>query len=410
MKRFAVLLLGGCAPKEPQQSRYQATFLELFDTVTTIVGYAPSEEAFRETSEAIHHALASYHPLFDIYNPYPGVVNLKTLNQSAGIAPVEVDGKIMELLKFCREVYNATAGKVNIAMGSVLQLWHEAREDGIADPANAKLPEEAALTEAARHTDLSQLILDEEAGTVFYADPEMRLDVGAIAKGSGMIHPNMGTMLCFITTDCAISPEMIREALVDTAHVSFNRISVDGDTSTNDTCLVLANGLAGNETITGEGEDYAAFLEALKALCVRLARMMAKDGEGARHLITCTVSGAKDEESAQTIAKSVISSTLTKAAIFGCDANWGRVLCAMGYSGEEFDPDKVDVAFASAAGEIPVCRQGRGLDFDEDLAKRILTEDEVEIRVRMGEGDAACTCWGCDITYDYIKINGDYRT
>ena len=151
-------------------------------------------------------------------------------------------------------------------------------------------------------------------------------------------------------------------------------------------------------------------LEALKALCVRLARMMAKDGEGARHLITCTVSGAKDEESAQTIAKSVISSTLTKAAIFGCDANWGRVLCAMGYSGEDFDPDKVDVAFASAAGEIPVCRQGRGLDFDEDLAKRILTEDEVEIRVRMGEGDAACTCWGCDITYDYIKINGDYRT
>ena len=220
----------------------------------------------------------------------------------------------------------------------------------------------------------------------------------------------MGTMLCFITTDCAISPEMIREALVDTAHVSFNRISVDGDTSTNDTCLVLANGLAGNETITGEGEDYAAFLEALKALCVRLARMMAKDGAGARHLITCTVAGAKDEESAQTIAKSVISSTLTKAAIFGCDANWGRVLCAMGYSGEEFDPDKVDVAFASAAGEIPVCRQGRGLDFDEDLAKRILTEDEVEIRVRMGEGDAACTCWGCDITYDYIKINGDYRT
>ena len=234
--------------------------------------------------------------------------------------------------------------------------------------------------------------------------------IGGIAKGSGMIHPNMGTMLCFITTDCAISPEMIREALVDTAHVSFNRISVDGDTSTNDTCLVLANGLAGNETITGEGEDYAAFLKALKALCVRLARMMAKDGEGARHLITCTVSGAKDEESAQTIAKSVISSTLTKAAIFGCDANWGRVLCAMGYSGEKFDPDKVDVAFASAAGEIPVCRQGRGLDFDEDLAKRILTEDEVEIRVRMGEGDAACTCWGCDITYDYIKINGDYRT
>lgn len=188
MKRFltlllAALLLGGCTPKEPQESRYQATFLELFDTVTTIVGYAPSEEAFRETSEAIRHALASYHQLFDIYNTYPGVVNLKTLNESAGIAPVEVDEKILELLTFCREVYDATSGKVNIAMGSVLQLWHEAREAGIADPENAKLPEEAALTEAAKHTDLSQLILDEEAGTVFYADPQMQLDVGAIAKG-----------------------------------------------------------------------------------------------------------------------------------------------------------------------------------------------------------------------------------
>ena len=281
-------------------------------------------------------------------------------------------------------------------------------EEGMEELASL-LERSGAASDAAAHAIMTTDTVKKEAAVeTTVGGRTVRL--GGIAKGSGMIHPNMGTMLCFITTDCAISPEMIREALVDTAHVSFNRISVDGDTSTNDTCLVLANGLAGNETITGEGEDYAAFLEALKALCVRLARMMAKDGEGARHLITCTVAGAKDEESAQTIAKSVISSTLTKAAIFGCDANWGRVLCAMGYSGEEFDPDKVDVAFASAAGEIPVCRQGRGLDFDEDLAKRILTEDEVEIRVRMGEGDAACTCWGCDITYDYIKINGDYRT
>ena len=281
-------------------------------------------------------------------------------------------------------------------------------EEGMEELASL-LERSGAASDAAAHAIMTTDTVKKEAAVEATVGGKT-VRIGGIAKGSGMIHPNMGTMLCFITTDCAISPEMIREALVDTAHVSFNRISVDGDTSTNDTCLVLANGLAGNETITGEGEDYAAFLEALKALCVRLARMMAKDGEGARHLITCTVSGAKDEESAQTIAKSVISSTLTKAAIFGCDANWGRVLCAMGYSGEEFDPDKVDVAFASAAGEIPVCRQGRGLDFDEDLAKRILTEDEVEIRVRMGEGDAACTCWGCDITYDYIKINGDYRT
>lgn len=188
MKRFlplllAVLLLGGCTPKEPQESRYQATFLELFDTVTTIVGYAPSEEAFQETAQDIHDALESYHQLFDIYNTYPGVVNLKTLNETAATAPVKVDEKIIELLKFCREVYDATSGKVNIAMGSVLQLWHDVREAGIADPENAKLPEESALTEAAKHGDLSQLILDEEAGTVFYADPEMSLDVGAIAKG-----------------------------------------------------------------------------------------------------------------------------------------------------------------------------------------------------------------------------------
>ena len=234
--------------------------------------------------------------------------------------------------------------------------------------------------------------------------------MGGIAKGSGMIHPNMGTMLCFLTTDCAISPEMIKTALLETVGVTFNRISVDGDTSTNDTCCVLANGLAGNETITAKGPDYDAFLAALRALCTALAKKMAADGEGAKHLITCTVSGAADEATAETVAKSVISSTLTKAAIFGADANWGRVLCAMGYSGAAFDPEKVDVHFASAAGDIAVCAKGRGLDFDEALAKKILTEHDVEILITMGEGSATCTCWGCDITYDYIKINGDYRT
>ena len=173
--------------------------------------------------------------------------------------------------------------------------------------------------------------------------------IGGIAKGSGMIHPNMGTMLCFITTDCAISPAMIKEALLETARVSFNRISVDGDTSTNDTCCVLANGLAGNPEIAEKGVDYDAFASALQELCVQLARKMAKDGEGAKHLITCTVKGAEDEAQAETVSKSVIASTLTKAAVFGCDANWGRVLCAMGYSGEQFDPEHVDVRFASRA-------------------------------------------------------------
>ena len=234
--------------------------------------------------------------------------------------------------------------------------------------------------------------------------------LGAIAKGSGMIHPNMGTMLCFITTDCAITHEMLEDALRSVVKHTFNRVTIDGDTSTNDMCVVLANGMAENALIEWKDAGYSAFYAALETLCTNLSRQIAADGEGAKHLITCTVTGAKSEASAETIAKSVISSTLTKAAIFGADANWGRVLCAMGYSGEAFDPDKVDVSFASAAGEIAVCAQGRGLDFDEDKAKAILTEHDVEIRVAMGEGSGSCTCWGCDITYDYIKINGDYRT
>ena len=267
---------------------------------------------------------------------------------------------------------------------------------------------EAASDAAAHAIMTTDLVKKEVAVETTVGGKTVRM--GGIAKGSGMIHPNMGTMLCFLTTDCAISPEMIREALLETAKVSFNRISVDGDTSTNDTCLVLANGLAGNAEITGKNDDYYAFLEALQTLCVKLARMMAKDGEGAKHLITCTVQGAASDHSAEVISKSVISSTLTKAAIFGCDANWGRVLCAMGYSGEQFDPEKVDVSFASAAGSVAVCRQGRGLDFDEDLARTVLSESEVTIAIAMGEGEGSCTCWGCDITYDYIKINGDYRT
>lgn len=234
--------------------------------------------------------------------------------------------------------------------------------------------------------------------------------IGGIAKGSGMIHPNMGTMLCFITTDCAISAEMIKKALLETVTVSFNRISVDGDTSTNDMCSLMASGLAGNAYIKGDCEDYTAFAAALKELCVKLAVVMASDGEGATHLITCTVSGASDIATAETLSKSVISSTLTKAAIFGADANWGRVLCAMGYSGIEFDPEKVSVTFQSSAGSIHVCQNGRGLDFDEALAKKILTEHDITIAVDIASGTAECTCWGCDITYDYIRINGDYRT
>lgn len=235
--------------------------------------------------------------------------------------------------------------------------------------------------------------------------------LGGICKGSGMIHPNMGTMLCVLTTDCAVSAPVLQKALREKTAVSFNRVSVDGDTSTNDTCCILANGMAGNQEITAaEGEDYQAFAEALELVCVELAKKIAADGEGAGRLVTCTVSGAAGEAEAETLAKSVCSSSLVKAAMFGADANWGRILCAMGYSGIEFDPETVDVDFASQAGTIAVCRDGRAVDFDEDRAKEILSQPEVTILIAMKDGDASVTAWGCDLTYEYVRINGDYRT
>ncbi len=234
--------------------------------------------------------------------------------------------------------------------------------------------------------------------------------IGGMAKGSGMIHPNMGTMLCFITTDAAISAEMLRMALLECVDVSFNRISVDGDTSTNDTCIVLANGLAGNAEIAARNSDFSAFCDGLRHVCIKLARMMAADGEGATHLITCMVRNASTEKKAETVGKSIIRSPLVKTAIFGTDANWGRVLAAAGYSGEEFAPEKCSVAFMSDAGSIKVCENGTGLLFDEDTAKKVLSEKEIIIDFDMGEGSAEATCWGCDLTYDYVKINGDYRT
>ncbi len=234
--------------------------------------------------------------------------------------------------------------------------------------------------------------------------------IGAIAKGSGMIHPNMGTMLAFITTDCDISQEMLEDALRQIVGRTFNRVTVDGDTSTNDMCVVLANGLAGNPLIEWKDENYHAFYEALEQVCRTLARKIAADGEGASRLITCTVHHARSEESAERLAKAVVGSSLVKAAMFGTDANWGRVLCAMGYSKAPFRPEYVDIKFASAAGEVEVCRQGDGLNFDEEKAKQVLSQDEVTIDVNLNEGGEQATCWGCDLTYDYVKINGDYRT
>ena len=234
--------------------------------------------------------------------------------------------------------------------------------------------------------------------------------VGAIAKGSGMIHPNMGTMLCFITTDCAITSEMLSDALHDIVPRTFNRVTVDGDTSTNDMCVVLANGMAENTQIEWKDDDYTLFYKALYQVCETMARSIAGDGEGASRLITCTVTGARSEETAERLAKAVVGSSLVKAAMFGADANWGRVLCAMGYSKAPFRPEYVDVSFSSDQGEILVCQHGAGVDFDEDLAKKILSQDEVVIAVNLHEGDDQATCWGCDLTYEYVKINGDYRS
>jgi len=234
--------------------------------------------------------------------------------------------------------------------------------------------------------------------------------IGGIAKGSGMIHPNMATMLVFITSDVAIAPDMLQKALSTDIASTFNMLSIDGDTSTNDMCACMANGMAGNRMITGEGEDFAAFMQALNTVTVHLCRAIAADGEGATKLLECRVSGADSLMTARTVAKSVVCSSLLKAAMFGADANWGRVLCAIGYSGAHVDVNRVDVAFQSAAGLIGVCRDGAGLPFSEDEAKKILSEKEIDILVSLNAGPCEATAWGCDLTYDYVRINGDYRT
>ncbi len=234
--------------------------------------------------------------------------------------------------------------------------------------------------------------------------------IGGIAKGSGMIHPNMATMLVFLTTDAAISSEMLQKALSGDIQNTFNMLSIDGDTSTNDMVTVLANGMAGNVEITAEGDDFNAFMKALNTITVHLCRAIAADGEGATKMLECKVEGADTLETAKTVAKSVVCSSLLKAAMFGADANWGRVLCAIGYSGASVDVSRVDVSFRSAKGDILVCKDGAGVPFSEEKAKEILLESEIEILVSVGDGAFSSTAWGCDLTYDYVKINGDYRT
>ena len=234
--------------------------------------------------------------------------------------------------------------------------------------------------------------------------------IGGIAKGSGMIHPNMATMLVFITTDCALSAPLLQKALSTDIQNTFNMTSVDGDTSTNDMVTLLANGMAGNREITEENEDFALFMKALNTVTMALCRMIAGDGEGATKLLECEVTGAQTAEIAKTVAKSIICSSLVKTAMFGSDANWGRILCAIGYSGVNTDPNTISVWFQSQKGKIPVCQQGAGVPFSEEIAKEILLEEEITILVDLGAGQQSATAWGCDLTYDYVKINGDYRT
>ena len=234
--------------------------------------------------------------------------------------------------------------------------------------------------------------------------------IGGMAKGSGMIHPNMATTLNFVTTDASIDATLLQKALSEIVKVTYNCLSVDGDTSTNDTLTVMANGLAGNATIHTEDASYEIFKAALYEVLMNLTKMLAKDGEGASKLLECTCAGASDLDTAIIVAKSVIRSPLFKCAMFGEDANWGRILCAIGYAEAEFDIDKVDVDLASAKGSIAVCRDGSGVEFSEEIAKEILGEDEIFININLNQGDVTAKAWGCDLTYEYVKINGDYRS
>ncbi len=267
-------------------------------------------------------------------------------------------------------------------------------EKGGSDAAEAIMTTDTVKKQAAVSVELSDKVIT----------------IGAIAKGSGMIHINMGTMLSFAATDAAISAEMLRSALEEAVDVSYNMVSVDGDTSTNDTLTIMANGIAGNDMITTRNADYAAFTEGLTALFKKMARMLAADGEGATKLIVCSVNGAKTKSDAKGAAKAVICSSLVKAAMFGADANWGRVLCALGYSGCDIDINKVDVAFSSKGGRVEVCKNGAGVEFSEELAKKVLLENEITIEVELNDGNGTAEAYGCDLTYDYVKINGDYRT
>ena len=322
-----------------------------------------------------------------------------------------------EGFSYCRQTAEAAAEAYGIDAGSVcvastgvigMQLPIDRIRAGVAQMKATLSESREAAHSAAKAIMTTDTVPKEAAVTIKLGDTVVT--IGGMTKGSGMIHPNMCTMLCFLTTDAVIAPELLQEALSQTVKDTYNMISVDGDTSTNDTCLLLANGNAGNAPITKEDGSFALFTQALYEVNRKLARMMAKDGEGATALLEVIVEQAWSEEDARCLAKSVTASSLVKAMIYGHDANSGRVLCALGYAGVEFDPRKVDVIAKSRAGETALMRNGQYADYSEEKATKILSEDEVTIVCVMHEGEASATAWGCDLTYDYVKINADYRS
>ncbi|WP_304576367.1 bifunctional ornithine acetyltransferase/N-acetylglutamate synthase [uncultured Clostridium sp.] len=330
--------------------------------------------------------------------------NANTCNGDDGLL------KSKKMTKLCSKELNIKNDDVLVASTGIIgvPLNIDAIKDKIPELVN-NLSNDIKSAKDASMAIMTTDTVEKQAGVEFEIDGK-KITISAMAKGSGMIHPNMATMLSFITTDISISPELLKEALKESVNISYNRVSVDGDSSTNDMVLIMANGLALNKTVTEKNEDYNLFLDALINLNIHISKKIAKDGEGATKLIECTVKNANSIKDAEALSKSVITSSLVKAAIFGSDANWGRILCALGYSNVDFDPERVDVSFASNAGEILVCQNGSSVNFDESKAKEILLQDEIKILINMKLASSEATTWGCDLTYDYVKINGDYRS
>ena len=322
-----------------------------------------------------------------------------------------------EGMGYCKETAKKAGSLLNIPVDQVLVastgvIGKQLPIDRIYNGVDAMVPALNGDLESGHNAALAIMTTDthEKEVAVEFEVGGKTVTIGGMCKGSGMIHPNMCTMLSFVTTDAAISQELLQEALSEDVQDTYNMISVDGDTSTNDTCLLLANGMAGNPEITEKNEDYAAFTQALNFVNETLAKMMAGDGEGATALFEVKIVGAKTKEQAKVLSKSVITSSLTKAAIYGHDANWGRILCAMGYSGAQFDPEKVDLYFESAAGKMQIIKDGVAVDYSEEEATKILSESVVTAIADVKMGNAEATAWGCDLTYDYVKINADYRS